>query len=143
MAEHDEHIWSSDAGELPRRRSQSPAPSLTLPGPQGTEWGLAALLTGSACLLLCPLALLVWVALFHAQFWSHSDRRNISILLIACQFLAFGLTAMSLAFAIVGLTAARRQQTPIALSLTALVVSGVTLVFWIIILVCTILDATA
>jgi hypothetical protein len=143
MAEREEGIWSGDAGELARRRAQPGGLSLTLPGQQGSEWGLAALLTASACMILCPLALLVWVGLFHADFWSWSDRRHISVVLVACQFIAFGLTAMCLAFAIVGLTAARRQQTPVALPLTALVVSGVTLVFWIIILVCTILDATS
>jgi hypothetical protein len=141
MAEREEGIWGGEAGELGRRRSESAGPSLTLPAPHGTEWGLASLVAAGACLLLCPGALLVWISYVHAPFWSHPDHRTISVVLLACHFLALGLTAMALAFAIVGLTAARRQQTPIALPLTGLIVSGVTLLFWLLIIICTFADA--
>ncbi len=142
MAEREEGIWGGEAEVLGRKltlpTAEPPSPNRT-----GAEWGLAALVAGGACFLLCPGALLVWVAFVHADFWSHSDRRILSVIFTACHFLAFGLTAVAMAFAITGLTAARKQQTPVALPLTALILSGVTLLFWILILICTICDAAS
>jgi hypothetical protein len=137
MAEHEEGIWGGEAADPARKRSHPAAP-LVLPDRVGSEWGLASLLTGVACLVMCPTTLLVWASVVsvHAVRWSRADVRNICILLISCQFLVLGLVAMALAFAIVGLTAGRRQQTPVALPLAGLVVSAVTAVFWVIIIIC-------
>jgi hypothetical protein len=138
MAEHEQGIWGGEAGDLARRRSPSAGASLTLPGPQGSEWGLAALLTAGFCMVLCPTTLLVWASIVsvHAVRWSRSDVHTMCILVTACEFLVAALAGMALAFGIVGLIAARKNQTPVALPLTGLIVSVVTLVFWIVIIGC-------
>jgi hypothetical protein len=136
VAEHEEGIWGRDAGELGRKLSYPTAPA-PLPTRTGSEWGLASLLTAGVCLIVCPTTLLVWASIIavHDQRWTKTDVRDMCLALIGCEFLVFGLVATALAFGIVGVTAARKHQTPVALPLTGLIVSAVTLVCWIVILV--------
>jgi hypothetical protein len=140
MADREEGIWGGESGELARKLTYPTAPP-PLPTRGGSEWGLASLLTGAVCLIVCPTTLLVWASIIsvHDRRWSKTDVRNMCAALMACQLLVFGLVAMALAFGIVGLTAARRHHAPVALPLTGLVVSAVTLVCWIVILVSSLL----
>jgi hypothetical protein len=135
MAEREEGIWGGE-GELSRKLSY-PAAQLRLPPRTGSEWGLASLLTGGLCLVICPTTLLVWASIIsvHDQRWTKADVRNMCAALISCEFLVVGLVGMALAFAIVGLVASRKHETPAALPLTGLIVSAVTMIFWIVIVV--------
>jgi hypothetical protein len=137
MAEHGEGIWSREGGELSRKLGYPTAPP-PLPDRAGSEWGLASLLTGGACLVLCPTTLLVWASIVsvHAVRWSRSDVHNMCVLLTGCELVVLGLVGTALAFGIVGLVAARKNQTTIALPLTGLIVSAATMIFWLVILVC-------
>jgi hypothetical protein len=137
MAEREEGIWGGEAGELGRKLSY-PTAALTLPPRTGSEWGLASLLTAVACLVVCPTSLLVWASVItaHEHRWDRPSVHHICILLISCEFLVLGLVGTALAFAIVGLNAARKYETPMGLPLTGLIVSAVTMAFWIVILIC-------
>ena len=98
MAERDEGIWGGEAGELGRKLSY-PAAQLTLAPRTGSEWGLASLLTGLACLIVCPTTLLVWASVIavHDARWSKTDVRNMCTALIGCEFLVLGLVMFGIA----------------------------------------------
>jgi hypothetical protein len=136
MAEEEEGIWGGERGEMGRKLTHPDAPR-RVPSRHASEWGLASLLTGGFCLLLCPGTLVVWAGVIsvHAERWGRADVRNICVALICCQFLVLFLNVMAIAFGAVGLMGPREERTSVALPLAGLVVSLVTILFWVVIIV--------
>jgi hypothetical protein len=129
MAEHEQGVWGERRSGVAAGWGDAPPPVHR----RGFEWGLASLLVGATCLLMSPLALLVWASVIqvHDLRWSRHDVSIICTGLIITEFGVLVLVLLGLAFGVTGIVAARSQGAPQALPVAAVAVGVVSLCFWI------------